>query len=143
MARQRWTKGAVLEVPLSSGVLVKAQMLKEPEFAFFHPEDEDLLLFRLWVHKSAYNTGRWTKIGKAAIRQDLTRQVDRFKQDPISGQLSIYRDEIDLPATVSDCEGLERAAVWDPHHVESRLEDELAGRPNKWVESLKMDPDRL
>ena len=143
MTRQHWSKGAVLEILLSDGQIVEAQMLDEPEFAFFHPNERSKLLFRLWVHKFAYSDGRWRKTGKRQVSSELSEPVDRFKQDPITGKLSIYRDQGEVPAELGDCLHLERAAVWDPAHVESRLEDHLAGRPNRWVESLKIDQDKL
>jgi hypothetical protein len=35
-----------------------------------------------------------------------------------------------------DCVGLERAAVWAHEHLESRIADAYAGRPNRFLESL-------
>jgi hypothetical protein len=32
--------------------------------------------------------------------------------------------------------GLDCAAVWSAFHVESRLDDHFAGRPNGWAERL-------
>ncbi len=143
MTRQHWSKGAVVEILLSGGQIVEAQMLDEPEFAFFHPKERSEVLFRLWVHKSAYTDGRWRKTGKAQVPSELGETVDRFMQDAITGNLSIYRDQSEIPGRLEECLHLERAAVWDPEHVESRLEDHLAGRPNKWVESLKIDKVKL
>lgn len=42
------------------------------------------------------------------------------------------------PASRQELEGLEVAAVWDPEHVEDRLRDHFSGRPNKWVESIRL-----
>ncbi|WP_448115483.1 hypothetical protein [Mesorhizobium amorphae] len=39
--------------------------------------------------------------------------------------------------------GLECAAVWDPEHVVDRLRDPADGRPNKWVERLAVDQNKL
>jgi len=41
-------------------------------------------------------------------------------------------------ASRAECEGLERCAVWEPEHVEDRLRDHFAGKPNVWVESLRL-----
>ena len=136
MTAQRWAVGAKLEVPLSDGTVVPAMMLQFPEIAFFHPSDPSQVLFRVWVHKSAWAQGRWRKTAKASLPADLQGEVPRFKQDPLSGSLSIYLEGKERAATMFDCEGLERAAVWDPSHVEERLRDHLAGKPNKWVQSL-------
>jgi hypothetical protein len=37
-----------------------------------------------------------------------------------------------------DCVGLERAAVWEPEHIEDRLRDHFNGIKNIWEESLKI-----
>ena len=57
--------------------------------------------------------------------------------------MSIYQEVPELAplyerlAIAEECVGLERAAVWEPEHVEDRLRDHFAGRSNRWVESLK------
>ena len=64
--------------------------------------------------------------------------ADRFfKRDSISGKFSIYEGGgIETPATYDEVVDLECAAVWDPEHVESRLDDHYAGVENLWVKSL-------
>lgn len=47
-------------------------------------------------------------------------------------------ESVENPATPEECAVLERAAVWDPGHVEDRLRDHFAGQSNKWVESLRL-----
>jgi hypothetical protein len=148
MKRQRWTSGAVLEVPLGGGTRAYAQMLESPEYAFFDaagaspisPEAavERPVLFRLWVMARAHTQGRWRKIGTAPISAALRQKMPRFKQDPLNpDSLSItHGGTAERPASRDECRVLERAAVWDPEHVEDRLRDWLAGRPNKWVLSL-------
>jgi hypothetical protein len=87
--------------------------------------------------------GVWLVAGTIDLTEaDLASPVF-FKKDPINGALSIYVSDAESglsherPATKSEIEGLECAAVWDPQHVEDRLRDHFAGRTNKWVESLR------
>jgi hypothetical protein len=89
--------------------------------------------------KSAYNTGRWPKVGTAPIPEALRGRVARFMQDAITKRLSISQDGgvTSRPATLDECRKLERLAVWSAEHVEDRLRDHYAGVPNKWVESLR------
>ena len=66
----------------------------------------------------------------------------KFKQDPLNGALSIYWEGPggtwgEDPATSTECVGLERAAVWDPEHVEGRLRDLRVGRPNAIAQRMK------
>lgn len=151
--RQRWTRGAVVAVPLGDGVHSYAQMLDDPEYAFFDCSTNDDLpaaaivarpvLFRLWAMRSAHSTGRWPKVGAAPVSPALQEPVRRYNQDPLRPQdIRLTFDGCDGPlGSVADCEALECAAVWDAEHVEDRLRDHFAGRPCQWVDSLVMAPD--
>ncbi|MEO1081754.1 MAG: hypothetical protein AAFY29_19505 [Pseudomonadota bacterium] len=138
--RQNWQKGDILEIGLPHGGTSICQMLDQPEIAFFSPNDPSQVLFRLWVHKSTYCTGRWKKVGKSDIPPELAVDVPRFKQDPLDGSLSIYLSGEERPATEEECLGLERAAVWEANHVEDRIADHVQGKENKWETSLAFKP---
>ncbi|MBO9419886.1 hypothetical protein J7481_10305 [Labrenzia sp. R4_2] len=94
--------------------------------------------YTLLVMNNAVTSGRWRVISQADLDADLQKPVRFFKQHLISGELSININGESFPATVQDCIGLECNAVWDAEHVEDRILDEIKGRPNKWVESLKL-----
>lgn len=136
----RWKKGTLLSIQLGNGREAVAQMLDRPEMAFFDPGNRHKVLFRLWVMNSAYNSGRWKRIGEEVVPATLEVSVPRYKVDPINGDLSIRQDDVERPATPEECEGLECAAVWSANHVEDRLNDFLDGVPNKWVDSLSPKP---
>ncbi|WP_407673553.1 Imm26 family immunity protein [Paludisphaera rhizosphaerae] len=147
--RQKWTRGAVVTVPLGDGFHTYAQMLEDPEYAFFDCKTQDALpavtvvsrplLFRLWVMRYAHSTGRWPKIGVAPILTTLQEPVWRYNQDPLRPQdIRITFDGCNGPlGSLTDCEGLECAAVWDPEHVESRLKSHYAGVPCRLTLSLR------
>jgi hypothetical protein len=86
----------------------------------------------------------WTLLDVIPLNEREEMEVYRsFKQDALTGALSIYWEAPDGSwgeerADFERCVGLERAAVWDPEHVEDRLRDHRAGVPNKWVESLAL-----
>jgi hypothetical protein len=88
----------------------------------------------------AVTTGRWQKLGHASLSEELSKPTLFFKQDPINPKkLWIsYPDGSERKATLTEIDGLERLAVWDPDHAEERLEDYFSGKPNRWVESLKI-----
>lgn len=103
------------------------------------------VLFVLPVMNKAITSGRWPTVGRRPLTDaERTTPVRFCKQDPITGSLSVaWVDPVSseyrtIPASREDCEGLEREAVWSPEHVEDRLRDHFAGRPNKWVESLRL-----
>jgi len=134
---QRWTEGALLDID-AHGHQCKAQMLKSPEVAFFDPLEPENILFRLWVHKSAFNNGRWLKTGKQPISGDLENEIPRFKKNAISGKLSIYINGSEKSASYEECKDLECSAMWEPEHVEGRLRDYCENKENKWVKSLTL-----
>ncbi|HEY0158466.1 MAG TPA: hypothetical protein VGF28_14380 [Thermoanaerobaculia bacterium] len=85
----------------------------------------------------AITSGRWKVLGHVPLDEPLQREPAFFKQDPLSGELTLYRSGTEYPASAEECQELERAAVWDPEHVEDRLRDHFDGRSNRWVESLR------
>ena len=87
----------------------------------------------------AVTRGRWKRVGHKPISDAEARPPAKFIRDLLApGRYRIYEDGKMRKATRKECEGLEAAAVWDPEHVEDRLRDHYAGRPNKWVESLRL-----
>ena len=103
------------------------------------------IIVRIDVMDYAFSSGRWPVVGNLPVEGDRGPEVF-FKQDAISGDLSLYSEDASTGevfsrrASFEEVEGLERAAVWDPDHVEDRLRDHIAGVPNKWVESLRPHP---
>jgi hypothetical protein len=47
-------------------------------------------------------------------------------------------DGLERDATPEEYVGLERAAVWEAHHIETRLLDTFEGRPNETVQFLRV-----
>lgn len=146
--RQRRTPGDFVRIPLQDGNHTYGRVLEEPLVAFYDAMttvDLDLgslasrpILFRLCVQNSAITRGRWPVIGSTPLTPDLVRPPVFFRQDAIDPALFFlhHLDGHETPASRQQCIGLERAAVWDPEHVEDRLHDHYLGRPNKWLQSL-------
>ena len=89
--------------------------------------------------KYAITSGRWKVIGNKPLESSLKKAPIFFKQDILTKEFSIYHSATsqETDASYEECIGLERAAVWEPEHIEDRLEDFFYGRNNKWVQSLK------
>jgi hypothetical protein len=152
--RARRRPGQFVEIDIGGGQRAFGRVLREPLFAFYGYNSPrgvgpDLAMlagqpvaFRLMVMNHAVTRGRWPLLGAMPLTPELMASPDFFKQDAISGRLTIYNDDLaptfERPATRAECEGLERAAVWEPEHVEDRLRDHFAARPNKWVDSLRL-----
>ena len=140
--------GDVVAIKLEDGSFCFGVVLEEPLMAFYDYNSKELpelnaivakqVLFKVWVMNSAVESGRWEVIGSASLTPELAAIPKFFKQSPLNKKLTIYFKGEETPCTKDECQNLERAAVWDPEHVEDRLRDYYAGVPNQWVESLKI-----
>ena len=147
--RQRWSEGSLVRIELGDLGVAYGQMLQEPEYAFFAAASPTAslaeivaspVLFRLWVSRRAHATGRWAKLGTAPIAPALTEPVLRFNQDPLdpSRILLGYDGVSGRVSTAEECRGFERAAVWEPEHVEERLKSGRLGHESVWERHLSL-----
>jgi Immunity protein 26 len=152
MAKQKIIVGSILQLKIRNQFYCYTQILGHGGYCFFDYRSIDKLenldfllkmpvLFIVGVYKDILTQGRWIKVGKIAIREDLKVQPMQFIQDTLNPdrfeQYNPNTGEI-TPSTKEECKGLECAAVWEAEHVESRLEDYYNGVPNIWVEQLKI-----
>ncbi len=144
--RKNWDSGNIVEIALPSGGLTYAIVIDSPRLAFFdgkfdsRPSIDRIVeapvAFQIWVMKYAVGKNHWSVIGHTEVPSTLLNAPSFFKQDAITGRFSIYQHGSETPANYAEVANLERAAVWDPEHVESRLEDFYSGIDNIWVKSL-------
>ncbi|SMQ63247.1 Immunity protein 26 [Altererythrobacter xiamenensis] len=150
--------GDILKIDLGDGIQSYAQVADEPLVVFFGgfftealPPEQAIDLpvwFRIWVHNDAIKKGRWHVLGNAPLAAENAAEPYFYKQDAITGALSVHHSAFantgwERPASLIECDGLECAAIWDAEHVEERLRDSYAGRPNQWLESLRIDKNAL
>ncbi|NVO33403.1 immunity 26/phosphotriesterase HocA family protein [Hymenobacter lapidiphilus] len=148
--RQQRTVGAIVEIPLEAGKKAYGRILGEASFAFYDYVNDgepvvlaDLvakpILFIVAVYSDAVTQGRWQKIGRLPLEPTLQTLPLKFIQDALDEtRFKVYDNGVIRPATREACVGLERVAVWEPEHVESRLSDHYKGQPNEWVIQLRM-----
>lgn len=131
-----------LRIPLADGSFGYGRVLSDPYIAFYNyrtsepSSDLDVigaqpLLFTQAVRLG--NADRWVNIGKRPLTGDVAKPVVRFTQNIADFRKCIIFDSEGFEKQVSpeECIGLERAAVWDVHHIERRLLDNFMGRPNE------------
>jgi hypothetical protein len=148
--RPKFVPGAVLRVDLDSQWHTYARILAHnPMIAFYDcrvsAPEEDLLaivmrpvLFVLAVGGRA-SKGHWPKIGDVPLDTAPIPIPDQFMQDIVTGACEIVDEVFNRrPARPEECVALERVAVWDPVHVEERLRDHYAGRPNAHLAYMKV-----
>lgn len=139
-------RGDIVKIDLGDGWFAFAQVLTAPLFAFFDLRVRDIppleqiarapIAFKIWVMDYAVTDGDWPVIGRASVITDESPWL--FKRDALTKRLVITKTgDKEKPASLEECLKLECAAVWEPEHVVDRLRDHFAGRPNKWVESLR------
>lgn len=134
-------EGTFVRIPLADGSFGYGRVLPNPYIAFYdfrttEPSSElDVIeskpvLFTQAVRLFDYD--RWANLGKRKLEGEVAKPVERFMQDLADfRQCTIYDSGgMSRDATPEECVGLERAAVWDPHHIEQRLLDQFSGRPN-------------
>jgi len=149
--RTRWREGDVVSIDLGGGQICFGRTLKFPLMAFYDiktdralPVEEIIrhpILFKVWVARYAITKRIWPIIGHFPLEKELQKTPLFFKQDPVTTRLYIYQDSgRDIPATLEQASGLERAAVWDPEHVVDRLNDHFAGRPDRYAEMRRPKP---
>jgi hypothetical protein len=133
--------GTFVRIPLADGSFGYGRILSDPYVAFYNYRtkepssdldviDSKPLLFTQAVRIFGYD--RWANIGKRKLEGELAKPVVRFMQDLADfTKCTIFDSEgMEKEARPEECVGLERAAVWDPHHIEQRLLDSFMGRPN-------------
>ncbi|MEU0382906.1 hypothetical protein [Streptomyces chartreusis] len=97
-------------------------------------------LFVIAVHNKAYSRGRWGPILHRVNTDVLPDVPFFFRQNVLDAQDCEITDPFGQvrQATPEECLGLERSAVWEAEHVEQRISDLYARRPNLFVESMKV-----
>jgi Immunity protein 26 len=136
--------GTFVRIPLPDGSIGYGRVLAEPYVAFYAlrttEPSADLdaigaapLRFTQAVRWRGPGAQRWEAVGWRALEGEVARPIVQFTQDVFDFRRCTIFDTAGLerPATPEECVGLERAAVWDMHHIEQRLLDTFMGRPNQ------------
>lgn len=133
--------GTFVRIPLEDGSFGYGRILSNPDVAFYNyrtmepSSDLDVIgskpvLFTQAVRLFGYD--RWANIGKRPLEGEVAKPVVSFMQDLADFRKCTIFDSAGMEKEVGpeECIGLERAAVWDVHHIEQRLLDTFMGRPN-------------
>ncbi|WP_073288628.1 Imm26 family immunity protein [Hymenobacter psychrotolerans] len=146
--------GAVIEIDLRNGYYAYGKILAGADYGIYDSYTTQRIqsvkevigkpfIFIVAVNNYAINGRRWLKIGKDTSTATEQNHPLKFIQDPLKlERFELYDPVMGTikPASKQDCAGLERCSVWAPEHVEERIVDYYAGRPNKY---RQMDLDIL
>jgi hypothetical protein len=150
--RQQFEPGAVLRVGLDDGTHTYARMLAHsPYLAVYDAcrsddavEVEQIVrspvLFVVAVSAAAYRSGRWQRVGWVPPLVAAVAIPEFFLQDIFDPQQCQVVDHLgrERAATLEECVGLERSAVWAAEHIEERVRDHYQNRPNAHLEVMKL-----
>lgn len=133
--------GTFIRIPLADGSFGYGRILSPPYVAFYdyrttEPSTDcqviaaQPLLFTQAVRIRPGNG--WTGIGWQPLEGEVAKPVAFFMQDVMDpGKCTVFDTAgTSRPARPDECVGLERASMWDTHHIEGRLLDRFLGRPN-------------
>lgn len=148
MRRRNWEPGNVVLVTLPNEKHCYGRVLDLYVIGFYGLQSDEVLpvadvitcevIFKIWVMRYSISRRHWSVLGRIPLEEALQVRPKFFKQDLITGALTTTYDATEeTPAMREECEHLERLAVWDPQHVESRLRDYFAGVPNGFVEQQR------
>jgi Immunity protein 26 len=146
MKKQRRIIGSIHKVVLKSGLHSYIRVLDKASIAAYDiltDQDMDMeeiiskkVIFIIAVYNDVITSGKWQKIGYKPLEENLIVLPMKFVQDGLDKSLfSLYEPNTGemTPARKEDCIGLERASVWDAHHVEDRISDYFEGKECKWM----------
>jgi hypothetical protein len=132
---KHWTHGNYVEIPISNnrycyGVVTITGNLAVMDYCdsnHLTPTEisELSVLFEVGVMKYGIGKNGWALAGKVELNEKFSKYPMFSKKDPINGKLSIVDHTFmnEIPATEAECNLLEKAAVWDPCHIEERLNE--------------------
>lgn len=148
MARRRWPRiGTIVKIPFED-THTFARVLESPYIAVYDARGMDAadldavvarpVVFFAGVYEDIIKKGEWPAVGERDVPDGELEVPDQFIQDPdFPEEISIISADGEIrPATVEEARGLEPQAIWDREHVEERLADHYAGRPNAILESM-------
>jgi len=148
MARFTKKPGDIFSLPLSDGTLAFAQWLPDGTARFFTITSQSALpiaqilsspvAFRVIVFSDTPGRYNWAKLGKASVPAALSTPQHYAKKDSITGELSMYFQSVERPATLQELAGLETLAVWAHPHIVERLEAQLSGRESQFLKSVRV-----
>jgi hypothetical protein len=147
MANRQWQPGAIIRKQLADGMHYYARLLEFPWAAFYRhrsgPPESDLaaiaahdVLFTIAAHKSLLAKNQWEPIGHLPLDRSLLPPAAQAVWDDADNCQIIDAHGEMRHATPKECAGLEPAAVWEPEHIDDRLQDAFGGRPNRWLEQM-------
>ncbi|MFL5796415.1 MAG: Imm26 family immunity protein [Actinomycetota bacterium] len=133
--RERPAVGDVVQFELPGGRWAYGRILRDASVAFYRqvtnepgqpPIGSRNYLFVVGVHDSVFRSPLCSIVGHDPSSSGHDDWPPPFRvDDPITGNVSVYKRGSITPASKDVVEGLEPAAVWELNHLLARLTHEL------------------
>src|SRR5215469_8468577 len=147
MSMARFTPGALFRISVKDDHAY-ALMLASPGYVAFYGADVDFTeeggpagppLFVVIVTDPTYSGRKLGKPMRIVPAGEFPPIPKFFRQSATGGECRIINRDAGqiVSAWPKDCIGLEQEAAWAADHIESRILDAYAGRPNLFAEALK------
>lgn len=141
MRKIKYLPGSIVKIPLKSGHHTYGRVLLEGYIEVFDAKsNEDVLdfnrivsrakLFTVSLYDSVFKKAIWENVGFVELDEDSRKLPLEFMQDivdPTKCRIVDFWGK-ETPASIDECRGLERYAVWNANAVEARLNAYYEGR---------------
>jgi immunity protein 26 of polymorphic toxin system len=128
--RIRPNVGDIFQIPLLDGRFAYGKVFRDASVGIYQkifdsptlPPIRAPFAFIVGLYDDILKSGKWHIIGHEPFESEEDEwPPPNFVLDEISGEYSIYHKGEMRPSSEDECHGLERAAVWDAHHVIDRI----------------------
>jgi len=145
--------GAILELDLGHGHKTYARLLSDSRLAVCDarsngPTDpiqasSKPVLFVVHAWDKAIKDGRRPVVAELPLAEGEFSSIRTFTQDPVDPeecQILVQQGQRcnSRKATIEECEGLERSAVWAPEQLVRRIVDHYSGVPNADLAAMQL-----
>ncbi len=128
--KKRIKLGDVYVIPLPNGKYAFGRVMRDAGFAIYKhignsiediPKNEEYQ-FVVGVYKDVLQCGIWKVVDNRPFNnEEQSWPPKTYIIDKINGSYSIYHKGEISSSTQEECEGLEKAAIWDAHHIIDRI----------------------
>lgn len=137
--RKKVKLGDVYAIPLPNGMYAFGRVMRDAGISIYKyignsvediPKTEEVQ-FVVGVYKDVLQSGIWTVVcNRPFNNEEESWPPKQYIIDKINGSYSLYFKGEIIPSTQDECEGLEKASIWDAHHIIDRIMGE-----DKWHKS--------
>ncbi len=152
MKRQRFIPGSIVKIPIANGFHTYGRLLLRPYIEVFDcktmDEIDDLdiisrkpVLFTVcFFYRQSISNGLWEIVGKLPFDESTINIPKQYRQPYHDASkctiVDIFGNE--TPASIEECRGLERLAVWLPDNIVRRLNNHYDGIPDPSEKTLRL-----